>query len=40
MLRRGGQLLTYQSDGEQLEIRHKLVRGYRRRVINAELPHY
>jgi hypothetical protein len=37
MLRRAGQLSTFCNDIEQLGIIHRIVREYRRRVLNAEL---
>jgi hypothetical protein len=37
MLRRAGQLSTYRDDIEQLGVIHRIVRNYRRRVLNAEL---
>jgi hypothetical protein len=40
MLRRAGQLTTYEDEVEQLAIVHSITRDYRRRVINAELPRY
>ncbi len=40
MLRRAGQLTTYADEIEQLGITHGIIREYRRRVLNAELPRY
>lgn len=40
MLRRAGQLTAYADETEQLALIHNLIRGYRRRVINAELNRY
>jgi hypothetical protein len=37
MLRRAGQLSTYSSDVEQLGVIHRIVRQYRRRVLNVEV---
>jgi TIR domain len=37
MLRRAGQLSTYSNEIEQLGVIHRIVRQYRRRVLNAEL---
>jgi hypothetical protein len=37
MLRRTGQLSTYDNDIEQLGVIHRIVRQYRRRVLNVEL---
>lgn len=40
MLRRAGQLSTYASEVEYFGVIHKIVRDYRRRVVNAELSRY
>jgi TIR domain len=40
MLRRAGQMSTYADAVEQLAVLHRIVRDYRRRVINAELQRY
>jgi hypothetical protein len=38
MLRRAGQLSSYENEVEQLGIIHHIIQRYRRRVLNAELP--
>ena len=40
MLRRAGQLSTYADEIEQFGVIHRIVRDYRRRVVNAELSRY
>jgi hypothetical protein len=40
MLRRAGQLMAYSDEAEFFGVLHKLVRDYRRRVINSELAWY
>jgi len=40
MLRRAGQFTTYADEIEQLGKIHSIIREYRRRVLNAELPRF